>query len=148
MQGRVDILGLFSTNEDWEDVNSTDAAYLLLPYTQSLVMQRQRATRRLGRLRVIAQAEALMKTFTKTTDSLGIIPDDERKLFGKKGRSFILPIGDAGKKRELKIKQYQREKEMKEILQVSFPASYLTRPFSNSYWMAMQRLSKFVTDPR
>lgn len=44
-----------------------------------------------------------------------LLPEDERKLFQKRGR---FSIADVGRKRELKIKQFQKEKELKERVQV------------------------------
>lgn len=120
LNGRVEAIGLFSANEHYEEVSTTDAPYLMLPYAYAQVIQHQRTTRRLARLRVIAEAEAQFKLFTKLVDHLRVLPDDERKLFSKRGRSFFgVNVGlDPGKRRDAKIKQFQKETELKQQIQV------------------------------
>lgn len=119
LNGRVEAIGLFSANEHYEEISTADAPYLMLPYAYAEVIQRQRTTRRLARLRVIAEAEAQFKLFTKLVDHLRVLPDDERKLFSKRGRSLFGVVGlDAGKRRDTKIKQFQKETELKQQIQV------------------------------
>lgn len=56
-----------------------------------------------------------LRTFVKLVDHLKLLPEDEKKLFAKRGRfSFT----DAGKRREAKIKQAQKEIELKQKVQV------------------------------
>lgn len=117
LNGRVEAVGLYSANEHYEEVATKDAPYLLLPYAYAEVIQRQRTTSRLARLRVIAEAEEQLKLFTKLVERM--LPDDERKLFSKRGKGLLGVIGmDASKKREMKIKQFQKEKELKDQIMV------------------------------
>lgn len=57
LNGRVRAIGLFSRNEYYEEVATTDTPYLMLPYAYAEVLGRQRTTRRLARMRVIDDAE-------------------------------------------------------------------------------------------
>jgi hypothetical protein len=59
--------------------------------------------------------KAQLKAFVKLVDHLKLLPEDEKKLFAKRGR---FPFSDAGKRREAKIKQAQKEIELKQKVQV------------------------------
>lgn len=56
-----------------------------------------------------------LKAFIKLVDHLKLLPDDEKKLFAKRG---LFSFADAGKRREAKIKQGQKETELKRKVQV------------------------------
>ena len=55
-----------------------------------------------------------------------MLSDDDRKLFGKRSKGLLGVIGmDASKKREMKIKQFQKETEIKQTIMVCCDSSHL-----------------------
>ena len=56
-----------------------------------------------------------MKSFVSLLETYNIVPAPERELFEKQASS----IRDPAKKRELKINQFKKEKDLKNRIQVS-----------------------------
>ncbi|KAF9075344.1 serine/threonine protein phosphatase PP2A-associated protein [Rhodocollybia butyracea] len=98
IQSRITGLSLFSPNETLEDVSTRDLVYLLIPYVCAQVQDRVKTLERDERL------ESL--TFCKHLDTYGIIPEDEVALYERKS-------ANQASRRELKIKQYQKEKDLR-----------------------------------
>ncbi|KAF8308063.1 hypothetical protein DL93DRAFT_2087479 [Clavulina sp. PMI_390] len=115
LSSRISSMGLFPQDDTLEDVSSRNAPYIMLPYAIAQVMRRQYSPRRLQRLRIIQESKTELKRFTKSIERLSLVPDDERKLFGKKGGG-LFGVLDVAKKKENKGKQLQKEKELKEAI--------------------------------
>ncbi|KAG6868814.1 hypothetical protein C0993_009696 [Termitomyces sp. T159_Od127] len=109
LSSRIAGLSLFSPNEILEDISTTDLVYLLIPYVLSEVRGRVRTTEREERIVVLQQTQKDLKTFLSCLENYEIVPQDERRLYDR--RTFT--IADPAKRRELKIKQYKKEKDLK-----------------------------------
>ncbi|KAF8311282.1 TAP42-like protein [Clavulina sp. PMI_390] len=112
LSNRISAINLFSPNETFEEISTRDAVYLLLPFAIAEVLQRRRSTGTGQRLRIVSASEGELSRFTKSVEALGVIPDDERKLFG---RQRSAPM-DPATRRETKIKQFKKEKELKDSI--------------------------------
>ena len=66
-----------------------------------------------------------MKSFVSLLETYDIVPAPERELFEKQASS----IRDPAKKRELKINQFKKEKELKNRIQVGTPSLLMPRGF-------------------
>ncbi|KAG5353105.1 hypothetical protein C0989_010309 [Termitomyces sp. Mn162] len=108
LSSRIVGLSLFSPNETLEDISTADLVYLLVPYVLSEVRGRVRTTDREERIVVLKQTEKDLKTFLSYLDNYEIVPHDERALYGHQASAIV----DPSKRRELKIKQYQKEKDL------------------------------------
>ncbi|THH17538.1 hypothetical protein EW146_g3311 [Bondarzewia mesenterica] len=102
-------LSLFSPNESLEDISTHNLIYLLVPFAISEVEGRIRATEIEERLPHLRESERNLFTFVSDLETYNIVPESERQLLGKRASS----IADATKRRETKIKQYQKEKELR-----------------------------------
>ncbi|KAI5900437.1 TAP42-like protein [Schizophyllum commune H4-8] len=109
VNARVLDLSLFSPNETLEDITTPDLVYLFVPYVIAEVLGRVKALERDDRMRLLQQAESKLKTFIFTLEHYNIVPEDERKLHERGTAS----IPDPARRRETKIKQFQKEKELK-----------------------------------
>lgn len=106
---RVASLALFSPNETLPDISTRDLVYLFVPYALAEVENRARTTDTQERITRIRRAQAYLKEFIPYLANYGIVPESERKLYERKTSA----IGDPAKRRDLKIKQYQKEKEIR-----------------------------------
>ncbi|TRM59337.1 TAP42-like protein [Schizophyllum amplum] len=104
INARVLELALFSPNETIEDITTSDLVYLFVPYVVAEVLGRVKTLDREDRMRLLQQAEFSLKTFISTLEHFDIVPKDERKMYER-------GIAD-------KIKQYQKEKELKGRVEV------------------------------
>ncbi|KAL1732426.1 serine/threonine protein phosphatase PP2A-associated protein [Schizophyllum commune] len=109
VNARVLDISLFSPNETLEDITTPDLVYLFVPYVIAEVLGRVKALERDDRMRLLQQAESKLKTFIFTLEHYNIVPEDERKLHERGTAS----IPDPARRRETKIKQFQKEKELK-----------------------------------
>ncbi|TFY82564.1 hypothetical protein EWM64_g1452 [Hericium alpestre] len=110
---RVADLALFSPNESFEDISTRDLIYLSVPYILADVEGRVLVAERGNRLEHLCTSERYVRKFITELEMYGIITESERELFSKKASS----IADAAKRRETKIKQYQKEKELRAKLE-------------------------------
>ncbi|KAF5373588.1 hypothetical protein D9758_000807 [Tetrapyrgos nigripes] len=108
LQSRIIGLSLFSPNETLEDISTRDLAYLLVPYVMAEVQGRVRTTERDERQASLEQSQKLLKQFISLLEDYQIIPEDERSLYTR-DPSTLNPAS----RRELKIKQYQKEKDIR-----------------------------------
>ncbi|KAG5220903.1 serine threonine protein phosphatase pp2a-associated protein [Salix suchowensis] len=99
LQSRITGLGLFSPNETIEDISTRDLVYLLVPYIYAQVIERMRTTEREDRLASLAQAQVCLAK--------------DRELYKQKAST----IRDPSTRRELKIKQYKNEKQLKQKIE-------------------------------
>ncbi|KAF9495855.1 TAP42-like protein [Pleurotus eryngii] len=113
LQSRITGLGLFSPNETIEDISTRDLVYLLVPYIYAQVIERMRTTEREDRLASLAQAQRLLRSFLESLNDYHIIPEEDRELYKQKAST----IRDPSTRRELKIKQYKNEKQLKQKIE-------------------------------
>ncbi|EEB96557.1 hypothetical protein MPER_04293, partial [Moniliophthora perniciosa FA553] len=109
LQSRITGLSLFSPNETVEDISTRDLIYLLVPFVLSEVQGRVRTTEREDRLESLNKSQQYLKSFLSLLDNYQIIPQDEVTLYEQKSSSIANPAS----RRELKIKQYQKEKDLR-----------------------------------
>ncbi|KAG6820652.1 hypothetical protein H0H93_013851 [Arthromyces matolae] len=109
LSSRIIGLSLFSTNETLEDISTTDLIFLLVPYILSEVRGRVRTTEREERIVVLNQTQKDLRSFLSYLEDYEIVPQEERALYDRSTSG----VADPAKRRELKIKQYQKEKDLK-----------------------------------
>ncbi|KZT71255.1 hypothetical protein DAEQUDRAFT_749958 [Daedalea quercina L-15889] len=114
LQLRVMTLSLFSDNENLEDIATKDLVYLLVPYALAEVEGRVRTVDPKERLECAERSQRLYRAFLSSLETYDIVPEADRALHSLLASSSVL---NAQKRRELKIKQYQQEKEIKTRLQ-------------------------------
>ncbi|KAH9930760.1 TAP42-like protein [Fomitopsis serialis] len=113
LQSRIAALSLFSENEMLEDVATKDLVYLLVPYVLAEVEGRVRTVDPVERLERARRSQRLYRVFLASLETYGIVPEAEKALYAQS----VSSITDAQKRRELKINQYQKEKEIKTRIQ-------------------------------
>ncbi|KAJ4481141.1 TAP42-like protein [Lentinula aciculospora] len=106
LQSRIAGLSLFSPNEILEDIATADLVYLLVPYVCAQVQDRVKAVERDERLASLTLSKHHLKTFLHYIDSYEIISEDQVALYDVK-------VSNLASRRELKIKQYQAEKNLR-----------------------------------
>lgn len=113
VHSRIVELSLFSPNETVEDIATRDLIYLSLPFVLAEVLGRVQNSGRSARLESIAQTQRYLKTFTYLLETYAIVPEVERELYEKQAST----IRDPAKKRELKINQFKKERDLKNRIQ-------------------------------
>ncbi|THU80123.1 hypothetical protein K435DRAFT_785572 [Dendrothele bispora CBS 962.96] len=108
LESRIMGLSLFSPNETLEDVSTRDLIYLLVSYVYAQVQGRVRTTEREERQASLELAQRYLKAFISRLEDYEIVPEDERALYTR-NPSTLNPTS----RRELKIKQYQKEKDIR-----------------------------------
>lgn len=108
-RSRLSDLSLFSPNEILEDIATRDLIYLFVPFVLAEAESRARAPEREERLARLHESEANLLAFVSGLENYEVIPESERELYGKKAPA----IADPARRREAKIKQYQKEKEIR-----------------------------------
>ncbi|TFK94812.1 TAP42-like protein [Polyporus arcularius HHB13444] len=106
---RVAKLSLFSANEQLADIATRDLVYILVPYVISEVLSRVRSTDREERIDLVSSVKRHLESFIHYLELYEIITEEDKALYGQSASS----VTDPAKRRELKIKQYKREKEIK-----------------------------------
>ncbi|KAJ3743131.1 serine/threonine protein phosphatase PP2A-associated protein [Lentinula detonsa] len=106
LQSRIAGLSLFSPNEILEDIATRDLVYLLVPYVRAQVQDRVKAVEREERLASLTVAKNYLEHFLRYLDDYEIIPEDQIVLYDRK-------VSNPASRRELKIKQYQAEKDLR-----------------------------------
>ncbi|CDO73631.1 hypothetical protein BN946_scf185014.g101 [Trametes cinnabarina] len=106
---RVAKLALFSPNEQLADIPTRDLVYLLLPYVLSEVQSRVRATEREDRIDLVQDVKSHLEAYIHYLEQYEVITPEDRDLYGRPTSS----VTDPAKRRELKIKQFKREKDIK-----------------------------------
>ncbi|KAJ7766872.1 TAP42-like protein [Mycena metata] len=109
LSARILGLSLFSPNEILEDISTRDLIYLLVPYALAEVQGRVRAAGNDERIVFLKQSQNYISTFISNLENYEIIPESERTLHAQDPTK----IKDPASRRELKIKQYQREKDLR-----------------------------------
>ncbi|KAJ3825326.1 TAP42-like protein [Lentinula raphanica] len=106
LQSRIGGLSLFSPNETLEDISTRDLVYLLVPYVHAQVQDRVKTVSKDERLPSLVLTKNLLLNFLQNLDNYEIIPETQRSLYDKKA-------SNPASRRELKIKQYQTEKDLR-----------------------------------
>ncbi|CAA7271528.1 unnamed protein product [Cyclocybe aegerita] len=109
LHARITELGMFSPNETLDDISTRDLVYLTVPYVFAEVQGRVRTTERVDRLKSLIQAEKYVQNFVSLLEKYNVVPEDEQALYQRK----TAEVPDFSRKRELKINQYKKEKELK-----------------------------------
>ncbi|KAK1236400.1 Type 2A phosphatase-associated protein 42 [Marasmius sp. AFHP31] len=109
LQSRIAGLSLFSPNETLGDISTRDLIYLLVPFVLSEVQGRVKTTEREDRLESLEKSQRYLKSFLDLLENYHVIPEDEVALYQQKASSVANPAS----RRELKIKQYQKEKDLR-----------------------------------
>ncbi|KAI0373031.1 serine/threonine protein phosphatase PP2A-associated protein [Pilatotrama ljubarskyi] len=106
---RIAKLSLFSPNEQLADIPTRDLVYLLVPYVLSEVQSRIRATEREDRIDLVKEVKRHLEAYIYYLEHYEIATEEDKELYGRSASS----VTDPAKRRELKIKQYKREKDIK-----------------------------------
>lgn len=120
-QTLVDRLALFSTNEDLDDISTNDVQYLSIDYALAeLTMKSYSTTDRKGQLESASQ---LLEKFLTRLDEYNMLKPSDTKLFQAykdDRRNFRIVSESAGleTKRNIKIKRFQEEKQLKSRLKL------------------------------
>ena len=123
---RVSALSLFSYNEVLEDISTRNLVYLFVRYVLAEVQNRARITDMDERMTILKQTQVNpltlliyqhtlnidqvhLKSFIHDLDTYCIVPETERAMYAQPASS----IKDATKRREIKIKQFKAEKDLR-----------------------------------
>ncbi|KAM5532335.1 hypothetical protein V8D89_014014 [Ganoderma adspersum] len=106
---RVAKLSLFSANEQLMDIPTRDLVYILVPYVLSEVLSRVRAPDPDERIDLVSNIKRYLESFIRYLELYEVINEEDKALYGRPAFS----VTDPAKRRELKIKQYKREKDIK-----------------------------------
>ncbi|PCH37895.1 hypothetical protein WOLCODRAFT_114406 [Wolfiporia cocos MD-104 SS10] len=111
VHSRISALSLFSENETLSDIATRDLVYLLVPFVLSEVEGRVRTTDAEERLEKAtrSQIQRILRRFLSSLETYEIVSESEKALYAPSATSTT----DARTRRELKIKQYQKEKEIR-----------------------------------
>ncbi|KAJ7461476.1 TAP42-like protein [Mycena latifolia] len=109
LSSRILGLSLFSPNEILEDISTRDLIYLLVPFALAEVQGRVRAAGNDERIDFLKQSQKYISTFVSHLENYEIIPESERTLHAQDPAK----VKDPASRRDLKIKQYQREKDLR-----------------------------------
>ncbi|KAG2064705.1 TAP42-like protein [Suillus decipiens] len=106
---RVAALSLFSSNEVLEDISTRNLVYLFARYVLAEVQNRMKTTDRDERMTVLKQTQVYLRSFIHDLDTYCLVPEVDRALYAQSASS----IKDAAKRREVKIKQFKAEKDLR-----------------------------------
>ncbi|PAV23868.1 serine threonine phosphatase pp2a-associated [Pyrrhoderma noxium] len=109
LSARVQSLNLFSPNEALDELSTRNLLYITLPFILAEVELHARSTKRDERLERLRRAYTQLRTFIGLLEAYKVIPEEEKKLFQQKSSSVI----DPATRREIKISQFKKEKEIK-----------------------------------
>ncbi|KII89186.1 hypothetical protein PLICRDRAFT_40823 [Plicaturopsis crispa FD-325 SS-3] len=109
LNSRIVSLSLFSPNETLEDIATRDLVFLFVSYVCAEVQGRVRTVNGEERIITLKEAQTYLRTFLSNLENYNIVPEEERQLHEQKGSA----IGDPAMRRETKIKQYKKEKELR-----------------------------------
>lgn len=88
--------------------------YLLVPFVFAELEGRVRAVERDERILHLGTAQRYFKSFVETLDNYGIVPETEKQLYNQR----ISDVKDMAKRRDLKIEQFQKEKDLRGGIEV------------------------------
>ncbi|EPQ57884.1 TAP42-like protein [Gloeophyllum trabeum ATCC 11539] len=120
VDARASSLSLFSANETLEDISTRDLAYLFVPYVITEVQGRVRTLDMEERLAQLLQAQRHLRTFLTNLENYHIITEVELAAYEKSAAM----MANAAQRREAKIQQYRREKELRGKIEASPSPSF------------------------
>lgn len=100
-EGLIDKLGLFSSNEQKDDISTADLKYLLVPYLKAELVEKVDTS---DRLQALKSASLYLKVFVSSCEQFDLVPAAELSAFNQEA-----PI-TAETRRETKIARYKRAK--------------------------------------
>ncbi|KDQ17901.1 hypothetical protein BOTBODRAFT_29205 [Botryobasidium botryosum FD-172 SS1] len=112
LSDRLNHLSLYSRNETLEDLSTRNLAFMFVPYVACEMQNLVRTKDIDERKENIMKAQSHLRQFLATLDDYEIVPNDEKSLFRRESSS----APDPASRRELKIKQYRKEKEIRDKL--------------------------------
>ncbi|KAF8511153.1 serine/threonine protein phosphatase PP2A-associated protein [Hysterangium stoloniferum] len=110
----VDVAGIFSPNETLEDLATGHLPYLLVEYVAAEMQGRLKISDQKERMKALKNSQQHLHVFLQRLHQYEIIPEDDQKVYSK--RSY--DIKDPVKRRELKIKQYKTEKQLRSSIEI------------------------------
>ncbi|KAG9038492.1 hypothetical protein FRB95_001349 [Tulasnella sp. JGI-2019a] len=113
VSNRCKALTLFSDNETLEDIATKDLVYMFVPYVLGEVIGRTRTIGVRDRMLKLSESQAHFHTFMKLLEDYDVLPEEDRKLYRKMGGGGNMTLNDAAQRRETKISQYRKEKELR-----------------------------------
>ncbi|KAF5387546.1 hypothetical protein D9757_006569 [Collybiopsis confluens] len=108
VQSRISGLSIFSPNETLEDISTRDLIYLLVPFVSAQVQDRLRTTHPEERAGILERSH--LQSFLSYLENYDIVPENEIVLYDS---SSTTGTQNPASRRELKIKQYQKEKDLR-----------------------------------
>ncbi|KAF8844830.1 serine/threonine protein phosphatase PP2A-associated protein [Paxillus ammoniavirescens] len=114
LNSRIADLSLFSPNETLEDISTRDLIYISIPYIRAEVQNRVRTTNRDERMSNLTQVQSHLRAYLFSLETFHIVSETEHALYAQQPSS----IKDAAKRREVKIKQYKAEQDLRTRVQV------------------------------
>jgi immunoglobulin-binding protein 1 len=128
-QDLVDRAGIFSINEEVNDIASADLPLLSVQYHLGDIF----SSRADGDRKVLSrQAQTAYDRFLNGLDSYDMLSPDDKKLYdtftSDKDNFTLLSQADASKRRETKIARFKQEAELKRKLEVSAQVRRPCRP--------------------
>ena len=112
-------LALFSANEEFDEVATSDIQYLAIDFLLAELYLKYYGPDRASTLR---KAVALYEAFLERLDDYGILGKEDKKLLerlqSEQMKFSLASMTDFGERRRIKISRYQEEKALKQKLQV------------------------------
>ncbi|RKP03288.1 hypothetical protein CXG81DRAFT_2316, partial [Caulochytrium protostelioides] len=113
---RITLLGLFSTNESMEDVNTTDLQYFAVDFFLGALIALRATRDREASLQRLAACERRFLAFLERCDHYDQLDAATRGVFKAFQRNTPLPREDPGAARESRIARYKAEKAARALL--------------------------------
>ncbi|KIJ35691.1 hypothetical protein M422DRAFT_232756 [Sphaerobolus stellatus SS14] len=110
----VELAGVFSPNETLEDLSTAHLPFLLVDYVLAEMEGRMRTVDGPERMKSLTNSQRHLHAFLRRLRQYDVVPEEEKKAFSKKASE----VRDPTARRELKIKQYKTEKEIRSRLEV------------------------------
>ncbi|KKY18694.1 putative tor signaling pathway regulator [Phaeomoniella chlamydospora] len=111
-------LALFSSNEDFDEVSTSDIQYLAIDFLLAELLLKSYQSDRAGTLR---KAVALYEAFLERLDDYGLLQKEDKKFFERLQREqlrfSLVTSSDFGERRRVKVERYQEEKALKQKLE-------------------------------
>nr|GAT54622.1 serine/threonine protein phosphatase PP2A-associated protein [Mycena chlorophos] len=109
LSARIVGLSLFSPNETLEDISTRDLIYLAVPFALAEVQGRVRVSEPAEDIANVRQSQRHLNKCVSSLEDYEIVSETERKLHAQDPAA----IKDPASRRELKIKQFQQEKDLR-----------------------------------
>ncbi|GJJ12512.1 hypothetical protein Clacol_006755 [Clathrus columnatus] len=133
----VELSGMFSSNETLDDLSTSYIPYLALDYIIAEMIGKLRITDREERIRHNLDGQKHLHAFIDRIHQYGIISEQDQKSYSTRSND----VKDPSKRRELKIRQFKTEKEVKDRLEAIFRRKPSTPSTDNEFDMIQSILS-------